>query len=222
MNSIISQKIEIDTGKVKLIGRLKLPPSSQALVIIASCSGTKSSHLKNYHLSQSLLSSGYCTYQSELLSESEVLTNEKNPNIAMITERLQQVINYLQQMPQLQKMDVALISSGTCGAAVLRAAAKNSFIKAVAVRGARTDLAMEHLHKIKAPVLLIAGNEDEKTFRLNIEAFKELDTDKRLAIIENAKHRFNSYQLIEAAAFIGDWFKKYLIPKRSIWQMAKI
>ena len=72
-------------------------------------------------------------------------------------------------------------------------------------------MAMPYLEKITAPTLLIVGGNDEIVIELNIEAYNNLQCDKKLEIVEGATHLFEEPGTLEQVAILAEkWFEKYL------------
>ena len=73
-------------------------------------------------------------------------------------------------------------------------------------------MAMPYLEKITAPTLLIVGGNDEIVIELNIEAYNNLQCDKKLEIVEGATHLFEEPGTLEQVAILAEkWFEKYLV-----------
>src|SRR5438552_4150998 len=63
-------------------------------------------------------------------------------------------------------------------------------IAAVVSRGGRPDLAGARLGAVRAPTLLIVGEDDETVLRLNWHARAELRCQSELAVVPGATHLF--------------------------------
>ena len=73
-------------------------------------------------------------------------------------------------------------------------------------------MAMPYLEKITAPTLLIVGGNDEIVIELNIEAYNNLQCDKKLEIVEGATHLFEEPGTLEQVAILAEkWVEKYLV-----------
>ena len=80
-------------------------------------------------------------------------------------------------------------------------------------RGGRPDLAGNALRRVKAPTLLIVGENDEPVIGLNEEALDLLDCEKSLSIVPGAGHLFEEPgALEEVARLAADWFLENLRP----------
>ena len=103
--------------------------------------------------------------------------------------------------------------ASTGAASALIAAAHVPFIHAVISRGGRPDLATDALPRVKAPTLLIVGGLDYEVITLNQQAYRQLNCDKKLEIVEGATHLFEEYgKMAMVAELAAGWFAKYLLP----------
>jgi pimeloyl-ACP methyl ester carboxylesterase len=76
-------------------------------------------------------------------------------------------------------------------------------------------LAGQALAYVKAPTLLIVGEQDEQVLRLNEHAYAQLTCEKSLAVVPRAAHLFEEPgTLEEVARLAAAWFEKHLnLPK---------
>ena len=109
------------------------------------------------------------------------------------------------------------VGASTGAAAALRAAAYfEENIKAVVSRGGRPDLALNVLHLVTAPTLLIVGQLDVSVIKMNKEAFDELKTVKEMKIIPGATHLFEEAgKLMEVANLAIAWYQEHLGKNKS-------
>ncbi|MBA3717157.1 MAG: hydrolase, partial [Actinobacteria bacterium] len=96
-------------------------------------------------------------------------------------------------------------------AAALIAAAERPDTAVVVSRGGRPDLAGEALEHVRAPTLLVVGEQDPQVLELNEAALARLDTEKGLAIVPGATHLFEEPgALDDVARLASDWFTRHL------------
>lgn len=112
-------------------------------------------------------------------------------------------------------MVIGYFGASTGAAAALQAAARDPReIAALVSRGGRPDLAMEYLHLVQAPTLLIVGGDDEPVIPLNETACARLTCPKELVIVPGATHLFEEPGALEKVAHLAcDWFMKYFLPQ---------
>ena len=100
------------------------------------------------------------------------------------------------------------------GAAALVAAANRpNVVEAVVSRGGRPDLAGTKLEYVKAPTLLVVGENDQTVIGLNRTALMKLNKvkNKKIIIIPRATHLFEEPGTLEQVASIAcNWFLNYL------------
>jgi putative phosphoribosyl transferase len=112
----------------------------------------------------------------------------------------------------IKGLPVGYFGASTGAASALMAAAYfGNTIKAVVSRGGRPDLALEALHQVTAPTLLIVGGWDVPVIGMNKTAYDELQTIKEMKIVPEASHLFEEPgKLRELANLAIAWYQKYL------------
>jgi pimeloyl-ACP methyl ester carboxylesterase len=99
----------------------------------------------------------------------------------------------------------------------MAAAARPAVVAAVVSRGGRPDLAGPALEHVRAPTLLIVGEEDVVVVELNRRALARLRGDKRLVIIPGATHLFEEPGALEEVAPLArEWFIHHLVPAEAL------
>ena len=94
----------------------------------------------------------------------------------------------------------------------MAAAERPAEVSAVVSRGGRPDLAGSALTQVRAPTLLIVGENDPEVFDLNRAAYEDLRCTKRLDIVPRATHLFEEAGALESvAALAADWFSTHLV-----------
>jgi dienelactone hydrolase len=155
----------------------------------------------------------------DLLSEAEqrldAVTCELRFDIPLLTERLLEVIDWLQRHSELARLRIGLFGASTGAAAALIAAAQRpQRIHALVSRGGRTDLAGQAVAQVRAPILQIVGGQDIAVLHLNREVSARLQCEQRLQVVAGATHLFvEPGALEEVARLAADWFQRYLAPE---------
>ncbi|CDR34827.1 dienelactone hydrolase family protein [Criblamydia sequanensis] len=209
---IIEKLIRIKHQDVLLEGMLKIPHSSQGIVLFAHGSGSSRLSPRNNYVADVLNNAGLATLLIDLLSEKEDETYQKRFDIDLLTDRLLVVIQWLEKQPHTQNLILGIFGSSTGAAAALQAASeKGNEIQAVVSRGGRPDLAMNTLDRVTSPTLFIVGENDFGVIELNQEAFARLTCQKKFEIISNATHLFEEPGCLEEVARLAtEWFSRYL------------
>jgi len=207
---------KLDLGNVELSADLRLPVHAGGLVVFVHGSGSGRSSPRNQQVALSLAQRGLGTLLFDLLTEPEQYldnqTRELRFNIALLSNRLVKVIDWIGQDAELQPLPIGLFGASTGAAAALLAAAERAdVVHAVVSRGGRTDLAGEALSRVKAPTLQIVGERDPVVLNLNVQSSRALQCEQRLEVVAGATHLFEEAgALEEVARLAGDWFEQYL------------
>ena len=131
----------------------------------------------------------------------------------MLSRRLALADHQLRSNPDLESVPFGFFGASTgAGAALVAAAhlASDDPPFAVVSRGGRVDLAGPALRKVKAPTLLIVGENDTGVLELNEEAQQELEQSE-FVIIPNATHLFEEEGALEQVAQeAAIWFTRQL------------
>lgn len=218
------ESVKITSGRVNILGDLIIPAKAKGAVIFAHGSGSSRFSPRNKFVAAELNKAGIATLLIDLLTRDEeaedALTAKLRFNIELLTERLISATHWLEQYKTTEKfnasatlsIDIGYFGASTGAAGALVAASKlTGIIKAVVSRGGRPDLAGLALPFVKAPTLLIVGEEDPVVIDLNESALKELNTEKKLVVIPKATHLFEEPGALEkVAGLAAGWFLKYL------------
>ena len=210
--SVAYKEIVIPLMDARLNGRLRIADDQKGLVIFSHGSGSSRLSSRNNYVAEYLQNDGFSSLLFDLLTEQEDRIYENRFDIDLLTERLINVTQWIQQHKELEGMPAGYFGASTGAASALCAAARlENEIKAIVSRGGRPDLSMPVLHKIKAPTLLIVGANDDIVIELNNKAYNSLAGIKKMEIIKGATHLFSEPgKLEEVAELSSNWFDKYL------------
>ena len=195
-----------------LKGNLSIPENATGMVIFSHGSGSSRLSPRNDYVAKILNEKGLGTLLFDLLTEDEDRIYENRFNIDLITMRLIDVTQWVQDHEDSKDLVIGYFGASTGAASALRAAAfyKND-IGAVVSRGGRPDLAMQELNKVIAPTLLIVGGWDHQVIQLNEKAYQELNCTRKLEIVPEASHLFEETgKLPQVAEIAAAWFNKWL------------
>lgn len=183
-------------------------------VVFAHGSGSSRLSSRNQHVAGTLQRAGFQTLLLDLLTDQEeerdLLTREHRFDIDLLTGRVTQAMEWLEN--QEDSRTIGLFGASTGAAAALRAAAeKPDSAAAVVSRGGRPDLAGGHLPGVRAPTLLIVGGNDTEVLRLNEQALEELNDESFIEVVPGATHLFEEPgKLDEVADLATGWFQKHM------------
>ena len=204
--------VEIKLDGLVLKGNLSIPENATGMVIFSHGSGSSRLSSRNNYVAKVLNEKGLATLLFDLLTEDEDRIYENRFNIDLITMRLIDVTQWVQNQKEGKDLVIGYFGASTGAASALRAAAfYKDDIRAVVSRGGRPDLAMQELYKVTAPTLLIVGGWDHQVIQLNEKAYQELKCHKKLDIVPEASHLFEEPgKLQQVADIAAAWFNKWL------------
>jgi pimeloyl-ACP methyl ester carboxylesterase len=206
------REVPISIDSITLSGILRLPSDTRSLAIFAHGSGSSRLSPRNNFVAETLHEAGVGTLLFDLLTEQEDLIYENRFNIDLITERLVKTTESFAQLPETRELAMGYFGASTGAAAALKAAASlKSKIKAVVSRGGRVDMAADVLPDVKAPTLLIVGEDDLQVLALNREAHEMFSDVSEVHVVPGASHLFEEPgALEEVARLAAKWFNMHL------------
>jgi len=207
-------EIVIPAGKTRLNALLGLPSPVRGAVVFAHGSGSGRLSPRNNFVAQVLQSAGVATLLVDLLDESEASDRRKVFDIDLLSERLSANALWLQGRQEMKGFSIGYFGASTGAAAALQAAAKNpQGVAAIVSRGGRPDLAIDHLHLVQSPTLLIVGGKDKAIIPFNELAYKKLHCPKEMVIVPDATHLFEEPGALEKVAELArGWFLRHFLP----------
>jgi len=217
MSSLLNEVL-ISCDSEVLQGYLSIPPDASSIVIFAHGSGSSRHSPRNIYVAQTLHDKGLATLLFDLLTkeeeDEEKWTAHIRFNIPLLAERLISTTNWIKNSRQIGRFKIGYFGASTGAAAALVAAARlPKIVDAVVSRGGRPDLAGHELEQVKAPTLLIVGENDKTVTDLNRKAFKSLKNvnSKEIIIVAGATHLFEEPGALENVAMVAtDWFLNHL------------
>lgn len=208
--------LQLALSDAHLNADLLLPDGAKGLVVFVHGSGSGRLSPRNQQVARYFAERGLGALLFDLLSEAEqrldAVTCELRFDIPLLTERIIEVIDWLQRHSELARLRVGLFGASTGAAAALIAAAQRpQAIHALVSRGGRTDLAGQAVAQVRAPTLQIVGDQDIAVLRMNREVSSRLQCEQQLRVVAGATHLFvEPGALEEVARLAADWFKRYL------------
>lgn len=216
MKKIKEIPVTIPIDKQKINGDLFLPEGAKLIVLFAHGSGSSRFSPRNRFVAKMFNEAGIATLLMDLLTREEeeidIRTAQFRFNIDLLSQRLVSATEWIKKNPATRELAIGYFGSSTGAAAALIAATKlPAEIVAIVSRGGRIDLALEYLHKVKAPTLCIVGGKDTIVLNLNQEAMKHIPAEKKLEIVPEASHLFEEPgKLEEVAKLATKWFLQHL------------
>lgn len=194
-----------------MAGDLCTPACARGWVVFAHGSGSSRSSPRNVYVASVLQDDGLATLLLDLLTEDEAQDRRRVFDIALLTQRLADAIDWLRASATAPSYRVGLFGASTGAAAALQVAAlRPASVDALVLRGGRPDLAPD-VGRVRAPTLLVVGGADSEVLRLNRRAALALQCDKRLEVVPGATHLFEEPGALEAVAHLAaQWFNRHL------------
>jgi putative phosphoribosyl transferase len=220
----MNKVIEINAF-LSLEAQLDIPNNATSLIIFAHGSGNSATSSRNQKVAQILNNNGLATLLFDLLTKEEQDSDIKTEqimhelpgvtlnkfNIELLTERLDAVTQWVQNNDDTKKLSIGYFGASTGAAAALYAASSFRDIKAVVLRGGRTDLVdKKTLEDVKCPCLFIVGDNDKKLIEINKTTLDQLNNVKikELKVIEGASHLLEEEGKIEEVGNVAaKWLK---------------
>jgi putative phosphoribosyl transferase len=215
----VQTAVEVRAAGARLAGDLVVPDGARGVVLFAHGSGSSRHSPRNREVAEGLQRTGFGTLLMDLLTPDEeridVRTREYRFDIPLLAQRLTAAVDWLDGDPSAAGLPVGTFGASTGAAAALIAAAERpERVRAVVSRGGRSDLAGDALTRVTAPVLLIAGGEDETVIALDRQSAATLRRAER-ALVPGAGHLFEEPgALQEVTRLAVEWFDRWL-PDRS-------
>src|ERR1700686_4636021 len=186
--TVEEQLAQVPAGSATLAGNLTLPEGSQAIVLFAHGSGSSRHSPRNRYVARLLNEAKLATLLIDLLTLYEEVIDARTAqlrfDIDLLAERLVDAPDWLTQFPDTKDLRIGYFGASTGAAAALAAAAlRPDPVGAIVSRGGRPDLAGAALIRVRAPTLLIVGENDEQVIQLNRLALAQLRCEKQLVIV---------------------------------------
>jgi len=213
----MSKAVSIALPDAVLQGDLSVPRGATGIAAFAHGSGSGRHSPRNRFVAEKLNEAGLATLLMDLLTEEEEriddVTAELRFDIGLLARRTAQVVEWIGSQPKLRDLPCGLFGASTGAAAALVAAASlpDGAVRTVVSRGGRPDLAAQSLPRVRCPVLLIVGGDDDVLIGLNEQAKARLRCRCELKIIPGATHLFEEPGTLEQAADLAaGWFTRHL------------
>ena len=217
----MEQLVDVAAGPVTLEGNLSLPEGARGIVLFAHGSGSSRLSPRNRYVARLLNEAKLATLLVDLLTPKEDALDARTAHLRFdvdfLAERLIGITDWLTQRSDTRDLRIGYFGASTgAAAALVAAAARLDAVGAIVSRGGRPDLAGRVLALVRAPTLLIVGENDAEVIQLNREAFARLKCEKRLVIVPGATHLFEEPGALDQVARLArEWFERHLTPAQA-------
>lgn len=210
--------LRIQADRVWLDAFLSHAPDVRGLVLCASPWFGRLRDSREDYAARVLRDAGYATLLVNLLSSYEETRDpELRYDVSLLATRLQAVMLWVENQPQLGRLPLGLQALGTVAAAGVRAIAREpetvgERIGAIVARSARADLAgAEPLRRLRVPTLLVMPGQEPALLPPAEQAYALIGGEKAWKVVPYASVDFIEPGALEAAASNArDWFLQHL------------
>lgn len=203
--------MQIPVAATYLRARLALGEQPRGLVIIANGDGDRLYDKTNTCVARCLAEAGFATLTVDLLTPNEAAEDAETSALrfhqSLLASRLVRVTQWLRNRSVFAGLEIGYFASGLCAGAALAAASVVGDVRAVVCRGARVDLVVPQLHRVRAAVLLLVGERDSAHIAASRGAYWLLPDSARLEVVPNAGHLLDDGAALECVANQAEqWF----------------
>lgn len=215
-NESIETGVRIPLPGLSLEGELNVPSGASGVALFAHGSGSSRHSPRNQFVARRLRERSVGTLLFDLLSESEEererFSGHLRFDIGLLARRLLGITYWYHA--QAPGMALGYFGFSTGAAAALVAEAESQVpIQAIVSRGGRPDLAGPALPHVKAPTLLLVGDQDTQVLALNRQASALMRGPRELRLVPGATHLFEEPGTLQQVAdSAAEWFAQHLIP----------
>lgn len=205
-----------DVVGVRLEGTVAVPEDASGIVLFAHGIGGSRDDERDVRIALELNGVRIATVLVDLLTVEEqridAATAELRFDADFLGVRVIAVADVLATEDPTSALAGGVLGSHSgAAAALIAAAARPHWVRAVASRGGRPELAGEFLRLARAPTLLMVGEYDRPILDLNRQAAQRIAGPSRVAVVRDAGHLFDEPGALAAVVDLSrDWFREHL------------
>lgn len=209
------EDVEVDAGRVRLLGHLTVPERALGTVVFVHGSGSSRHSPRNRSVATTLNRARLATLLFDLLTPDEEGDRANVFDVGLLADRLGDVTGWLRTQAEIADLPIGYFGASTGAAAALVAAARpGADVVAVVSRGGRPDLAERRLAQVHVPTLLVVGGADDIVLALNQQAQAQIPGEARLAVIPGATHLFEEPGALQDVGDLATgWFVRHFAPR---------
>ena len=207
-----AEPVLIPTGENALVGILELAGSPCGVVLFTLGDGAGLRVPQCNAIAEQMRRAGLATLRLGLPRPDEISGDPHAAGIALAGTRLGIAADWLVTQSETRELSLGVLGCGSAAAAALQLAARRpEQVVAVASCGGRPDLAgADALARVRAPTLLIVGEDDHALIESNRRALDQIGGEKDLAVIRGATQGCEKPDTLqEAARLAARWFRGY-------------
>ena len=210
-DGVIEEAIVLPVEGGSILADLTVPPNPVGTVVFAHGSGSGRRSPRNRAVAAELRAGRIATLLVDLLTAQEAEADAQDRSyrfdVARLTGRLVAALDVLVTHPETGRAPVGLFGSSTGGAAAVRAAvARPAIVRALVLRGARSDLADDAFDDLRAPTLFLVGELDPAIREMNEASRARTTAETRLEVVPGATHLFEEPGALNEVAYRSRWW----------------
>ena len=214
-NLTATMAVQIPVGSIQLRGQLLLGTAARGLVIVANGDGDHLYDETNAYVARRLCQAGFATLVVDLLTPNEAVEDAETSALrfhqGLLASRLVKVTQWARAGVAFSGLEIGLFASGLCAGAALATASVSSAVRAVVCRGARVDVVVPRLHRVRSEVLLLVGERDTAHLSASRGAYWLLPESAQLQVLPNAGHLLDEPATLDEVARKAErWFGRTL------------
>jgi len=202
--------VRIPLGTNDLRGHLMLPGGARGLVIVANGDGDHVYDETNGYVARRLYEVGFAALLVDLLTPNETIEDAETSALRfrhrLLASRLVHLTRWARARPAFRGLEIGIFASGLCGGAALAAGSVATSLTAIVCRGARVDLIMPRLRRVRADVLLLVGERDTAHLGANRGAVRLLPESARVEIVPNSGHLLDDADPLQRVVRETEWW----------------
>lgn len=207
--------VQVPVGSAQVRGRLMLGEAARGLIIVANGDGDHLYDETNAYVARQLCAAGFATLVVDLLTPNEAIEDAETSALrfhqGLLASRLVKVTQWVRAGGVFSGLEIGLFASGLCAGAALATASVSSAVRAVVCRGARVDVVVPQLHRVRSEVLLLVGERDSAHLSASRGAYWLLPESAQLEVLPNAGHRLDEPETLDEVARQAErWFGRTL------------
>ena len=216
---MLPQSRTFDVLGLDLDGDVAVPENATGLVLMLRIPGADDDVDRDVRVAEALNGAGIATVRIALLTTAEqridAATAELRFNADLLGVRTIALIDRLAAEPATRRLHGGVAGSHSAAAAALiAAAARPLWVRAIASTCGRPDLAGEFLTIAHAPTLLVVGEFDTPIREQNEDAADRIAGPARVAVLDGVGPRFEQDDTRSLIAdMFRDWFREHLRPR---------
>ncbi|MBW0108595.1 hypothetical protein I4I84_07635 [Pseudonocardia sp. KRD-182] len=214
--TVVPQAQSFDVLGLDLDGDIAIPEDPTGLVLVLRGPGGTDDEAWDVHVASELNAVRIATVRLNLLTAAEqridAATAELRFDADLLAVRTIAMIDRLASERATARLAGGVLAAHSgAAAALLAAAARPLWVRAIAAPSGRPDLAGEFLLIARAPTLLLVGEYDTQVRARNEDAADRIAGSTRLAVLDDVGHLIDRPDAqARVAALCRDWFRAHL------------